>query len=370
MTVGARRFANWVNDAVLFNATAANGGVITAAVADAGVGISATEANVYAVTVGGVVITTAAPLAESIVNSTYSATATATDKLGNTSAASAAATFGVDRTIPTFTFGGPADQAVIGAPNATLLGPVTYLDPATAPAGPSTPSATPVRYTIQRRTTATASKLWDNTLAVFASTGATFSAGLAGVNLEPAGATNVEAYYVVTELVEDGAGNQSVAVTRTYLRDVTVPTGPFSIPVMTASAGASNLFTSSMTDNLDIASSQWSMGYNVLGTTAPGAAGASILLPATTVGSFLSFTTTATDGANYPLFRSMTDVAAGVPTFANQGSLLTVAHTTTDQAALFTAVGNTIPAANLPALAATNPYATANFAGTGFSRQA
>jgi hypothetical protein len=367
-----RNNANWVNDGVAFNALAASGGAISVASTDnvGGVGLSTTATSVYQVTVGGNVIANASSLAESATNATYTATAKAVDLVGNTSAASAAATFGVDRTIPTFTYGGPADAtALAAAPNATLLGALTYSDPATVPAGPSNPSATPVRYLIQRRTTATASTLWNNGAGVFNATGGEFSAALAGVNLEPAGATNIEAYYVVTMYVEDGAANKATSITRTYLYDITAPTGPFSIPVATASAGQSNIFTSTAADNLDVATTQWAMTYAAL-AAAPGAAGASILLPTTAFGSFASFTTTAASSANYPLFRSMLNVAGGVPNWATAGSLTNVAHMIMDRRpapAVATVVANAIPAANVPTIPAGDPYAAAGFAGTGFS---
>jgi hypothetical protein len=362
-----RNNLNWVNDAVPFNNTAANGGAIGVASTDnvGGVGLSTTPTNVYQVTVGGNVIANASSLAESLTNAAYSATARAVDLVGNTSAASAAATFGVDRTAPTFTYGGPADATAIAAPGGVLAGAITYSDPATLPAGPSTPSATPVRYTIQRRTTATASTLWNNVAVAFNATGGAFSAGLAGVNVDP-GATNVEAYYVLTIFAEDGAANPAASITRTYLYDITAPTGPFSIPVATASAGQSNIYTSTAADNLDVASTAWAFAYAQL-AVAPGAAGATILLPSTTFGSFASFTTTAASSANYPLFRALANNAGGVPAWGTAGSLTSVSHIITDRAPLTTTVTNAIPGANLPTIPAADPYATAGFAGTGFS---
>ncbi len=380
MTVASRRNTlAWVNDAVPFNRTAAgNGGIITAAVVDAGVGggvgVSTDETLIYTTTVGGTALTNASTLAESVVNTTYSATATAKDLLGNTSAASAAATFGVDRTVPTIAaLGAPATATVIAAPGGVAFGAFTYLDPATLPAGPSTPSATPARVDIQRRTTATASTRWNAVSAAFNSTGGPSNFGLAGPMIDP-GATNVQAYYVVTAFVEDGAANPSLSVTRTYLFDTTAPTGPFSIPVMTTSAGAANLFSSSLTDNLDISTSQWGNNYAAL-DAAPGAAGAQILAAPTSFGAFESFTTTATSTNPLPLLRSMTGVTgAGVPTFPG-GVLVAVSHTVTDRAALAATAGPTaVPAVNLPALPATDPYVPAGIAAafgagatTGFS---
>jgi len=380
MTVASRRNTlNWVNDAIPFNRTAAgNGGIITAAVVDAGVGggvgVSTDETLIYTTTVGGAAVTSAATLAESIVNTTYSATATAKDLLGNTSVASAAATFGVDRTIPTIAaLGAPATGTAIGAPGGVTFGAFTYSDPATLPAGPSTPSATPARVDITRRTTATASLKWNAVSVAFNATGGPSNFGLAGPAIDP-GATNVQAYYVVTAFVEDGAANASLSVTRTYLFDTTAPTGPFSIPVMTTSAGATNLFSSSLTDNLDISTSQWGQNYAAL-DAAPGAAGAQILAAPTSFGAFESFTTTATSTNPLALLRSMTGVTgAGVPTFPG-GVLVSVSHTVTDRAALTATAGPTaVPAVNLPAMSATDPYAPAGIAAafgagatTGFS---
>jgi hypothetical protein len=372
-TIASRRNANnWVNDAPAFNNTAANGGAISVASVDGGVGLSTTATNVYTTTLTTYgVLTNAATLAESATNATYSATAKGADLLGNTSAASAAATFGVDRSAPTFTHVMPADQSVIAAPGGVATGVITYSDPAIVPAGPSTPSATPVRMTVSKRTTATATAYMNSTATAWGAAGgaaASYSIGLAGGFID-AVALNSAGYYIVSLFVEDGAANASASVSRSYLYDVTAPTGPFVVPIMTASAGAANLFTSAMTDNIDIASSQWKMAYNVLGTSAPGAAGAALALPSTTFGAWQSFTTTASDAANYPLYRSMTDVAAGVPVFANQGQLINVAHSVTDRAnnVLAFGAGVAIPAVNLPTMAVADPFAAALFAGTAFS---
>ena len=370
MTVG-RRNASWVNDAVLFNATAANGGIITGASVDAGVGLPATEAATYTTTVATFgVMTTAATLAESNLNTTYSATTKGADRLGNNSAASVAATFGVDRTIPTMPANSlPADQAVIAAPTGVAFGAFTYSDPATLPAGPSTPSATPARVTVRRWTSATAFNY--STGAAWGAAGGasvSFNIGLAGAPFIDVAGPSVEGYYVVSAFLEDGAINPSASVTRTYLYDITAPTGPFTIPVMTASAGASNLFSSSLNDNVDLASSQWAFNYPAL-AAAPGAAGATILLPATSIGGFQTWTKTGTDAMNYPLYRSMTGVAGGVPVFPG-AQLATVAHQTADRAGLlqtFAATSVAIPAVNLPTMAVADPYAAALFAGTGFS---
>ncbi|MCX5760837.1 MAG: hypothetical protein NTW72_04930 [Gemmatimonadetes bacterium] len=351
MTVG-RRNLSWVNDLVQFNDLTANTGIVSTASVDAGVGISTTATSVYATTVGTAVITTAASLAESIVNTTYSATTTGQDLLGNVSAASVAATFGVDRTAPTFVAAAlPADATVIAAPGAVATGAFAYTDAATLPAGPSTPSATPVRMTVSKRTTATATAY--TTGAAWGAAGAaatSYSIGLAGGFID-AIATNTQAYYVLSAFVEDGAGNASAPVTATYLYDITAPTGPFTIPVMTASAGASNLFSASLTDNFDIKSNQWAMEYAVLG------AGVTLRLPATTFGAFLSFTKTATDAANYPLYRSM--ISGAFVAGAGQG-LLNVSNSVIDRAGLSTAFAPTaVPAVNLPAAATADPLAAA-----------
>lgn len=380
MTIPARRnFLSWVTDVIPFNRTTAGAGVgiISAAsveggAAGSGVGLSTDETLVYTATVGGATVTSSAGLAESLTNTAYSVTVTGRDLLGNTSAASAAATFGVDRTIPTIAaLGAPATGTAIAAPGGVTFGPFTYIDPATPPAGPSTPSATPARVDIQRRTTATASTRWNATAGAFNATGGPSNFSLAGPAIDP-GATNVQAYYVVTAFVEDGAANPSLSVTRTYLYDITSPTNAFSIPIMTASAGLSNLFTASMTDNLDIAASQWFLRYDAL-EVAPGAAGANIRLPSTSIGAFESFTTTASSSADYPLLRIMLNTAGGAPAFphvsnvgAQDARLQAVSHQVTDRAALTGLVTNLVPGANLPAMPAANPYAAAGFAGSGF----
>lgn len=360
-----RNNANWVNDAAKFNDVAASGGAIavvsTEVALSGGVGLSATPANVYQVTVGGNIVTSAAGLAESIANTTYSATAKAQDLLGNLSAASGAVTFGVDRTVPTFTHALPADASVIAAPGGVAFGAFTYSDPATLPAGPSTPTATPIRVTVRKWTSATSSAY--STGAAWGAAGGAatpFNIGLAAGPFIDAAGTNSQGYYVVTAFAEDGAANPSASVTRTYLYDVTAPAGPFTIPVMTTSAGQSNLFTSTMTDNVDLLSSQWQMEYAVL-AAAPGAAGAALRLPTTTFGSFQSWTITGSSSANYPLYRSMINGAfvAG----AGQG-LLTVGHQVVDRGtnvAPFAATA--IPAVNLPAPAAADPYPVATYVG-------
>ena len=225
---------------------------------------------------------------------------------------------------------------------------------ATLPAGPSQPTATPIRLSVRKWTSATANKYSTGTAWQTAATA--YNVSLAGgfIDGQP---LNDQGYYVVTAFAEDGAANASASVTRTYLYDITAPAaGAFAIPVLTAAAGQSNLFTATATDNIDIASTQWRMDYPAL----------PLLLPPNTYGAFQSWTTSATSSANYPLYRAL--YAGG---FAANQKLFGVEQSVTDRAGLTTGlVFQAIPAVNLPAEAATDPYASVTgFTYTGFAVQ-
>ncbi len=80
--------------------------------------------------------------------------------------------------------------------------------------------------------------------------------------------SGTQAYYVVDAVAQDQAGNQSANNQRIYLLDSSIPViGGVSIP-QTLAGGASVTFLSSVTDNVDLSTSNFSVLYSAASTNA------------------------------------------------------------------------------------------------------
>ncbi len=267
------RVGSWVNDAVIFNATAAsnpaNGAIVTAAT-DPGVGgIS------YASFVNGTPMGTAATLPESPINTTYTLSVAASDALGNSKPA-LTKTFGVDRTPPILTATVQPTTGTFLADPATGFS-FTALDSAAAPGAPAglfNLAGTPVSVTQSARNSAGTTWWCPATAAFQASTVAcaswaagsqTFAAGLAFA--DNAGAPSAgNAYFTTTATVADQAGNVSIGpfTTNVFAIDRVAPVavvgGLTFLPTLGVSQIGSVVATLA-TQGLDIGAARMNLQY-------------------------------------------------------------------------------------------------------------
>ncbi|MES2177900.1 MAG: Ig-like domain-containing protein [Gemmatimonadota bacterium] len=177
------------------------------------------------------------------------------------------------------------------------------------------------------------------------------------------GGIATEGYYTYTAFAQDQAGNGSPTLTRTYLKDATIPTvGGISVP-QTLTGGASVTFTSTANDNVDLAASNFDITYSAASGSArlfyagdnygPNFDATRVTTAAlnATVANFIK-QLQGTDGAGAPVA-----FAAGVG--ADSGRAATVTVRAIDAAALISTVGVAgIPPINI---ANSTGFSTANF---------
>jgi Bacterial surface proteins containing Ig-like domains len=200
-------------------------------------------------TTGLTAITTGSQLAETTVSLSYRVRIIFKDALGNITCFSlapggvAGAQFGADFTAPTGTVAGPAaGPPGLNAPPGNFV--VTASDNASGfdPAG-----GLLVLMTRVVSNTATP------TCVIGSGTGCVTPA-VRPLTFDATNGTNIEGYYTTTITLVDQAGNTTVLVSaRLYELDVTLPafSGGISLPSLIAGA-ATNTFTATVTDNLDL----------------------------------------------------------------------------------------------------------------------
>jgi len=294
------RNSGWINDAVVFNATATtkattNGFLCVNPAAgvgsclttdslprDVGVGgttyyvsVGATKAAAYA----AAPITSTASLAATTTNAGYCAIAGAADALGNKTTLSAAqqatpcgtesnnALIGVDRVAPVVGYGAAAIAANARIGTATIAGEeiVTFAD--TGLVGNSGMNAiTPVVGTLVLR----------NVTAVFpaaclvgtpsatactaSATNLTTTVGT-GSSTTGIGGTSVVGYYTFNATATDAAGNSSSVAPRIFVYDNTPPTVGLASTPVTVSGTAGFAASAFVSEDLDIQSFTWAVNY-------------------------------------------------------------------------------------------------------------
>lgn len=189
-------------------------------------------------------VTTGNQLTETTVSTAFPARIVFKDALGNMFCMDLVQSFGADFTAPTATITGPAANTGYNAapPNWAV----------TASDNASGFSATPLRVTMNRLNVS-------GTTSCVINTGGTCTGGsTAGqpLTFSATGGSATEGYYTTSITISDAAGNTASLVSSQVLGfDVTVPafSGGISLPAVIAGA-ATNTFTTTVTDNLDLGS--------------------------------------------------------------------------------------------------------------------
>lgn len=231
---------------------------------------AATASNACPLT-GLTSVTTGNQLAETTVSSAYPVRLVFKDALGNTVCTDLGVVLG----------GNTAIGADFTAPSGTIAGPVpntgyNAAPPAwavTATDNASGFTASPLRVSMTRLNV-------NNTTTCVIGTGGSCTAATQPLTFSSTGGSATEGYYTSTITLTDAAGNTTTMVTgQVNGFDVTVPayTGGISLPAVIAGA-ASNTFTTTVTDNLDLGSIFGVVNY-------PGA-GVSIQYQTQAVGTF------------------------------------------------------------------------------------
>ncbi len=294
------RNSGWINDAVVFNATATtkattNGflcvnpaagvGVCTTLDTlprDAGVGgttyyvsVGATKAAAYA----AAPITSPATLAATTTNQGYCAIAGAADALGNKTTLTAAqqatacgteannAFIGVDRVAPVLSYGAAAIAANARISTGTIAAEevVTFAD--TGLVGNSGMAAiTPVIASLQIRNVAGVLPgtcivgTGSATACAQSATGMTTTLGT-GSSTTGIAATSVVGYYTFNATATDAAGNSATVAPRIFVFDNTAPTVGLASTPVTVSGTAGFAASAFVSEDLDIQSFTWAVNY-------------------------------------------------------------------------------------------------------------
>ncbi|HEV8364257.1 MAG TPA: Ig-like domain-containing protein [Gemmatimonadaceae bacterium] len=215
---------------------------------------------------GLTLVTTGSQLTETTVSTAFSFRLVFKDALGNQTCIDVATTAGADFTAPTGTVTGPAANTGYNAlpPNFAV----------TASDNASGFTATPLRVTMNRLNIT-------NTTSCIINTGGTCTGGSTAaqpLTFNSTGGTGVDGYYTTSITLVDQAGNTTVLLTnQLYSQDIVAPlfSGGISLPALIAGA-ATNVFTASVTDNLDLGSIFGVVDYPL----------ADIRYPTQTIGSF------------------------------------------------------------------------------------
>lgn len=331
-------------------------------------------------TTGLTQITTAGDLAATLVNTSYRVRVNETDKLGNVrctdlggSAGAGQATFGVDKGIPTAVFSDPpAGTSALNQQIVNIAAPGIPLFAIAISDDASGFSATPASTSVTRTTAAVAVACTVGTLNTAGTACNTVLTGTqTPVNGNGAAAAASEGYYVFVSTIRDQAQNAAPTLTRQALVDVTAPImGGVSIPAA-ITGGSSAAFSTSATDNLDLAGSNYTVAYgtDVDASTRPGT---STGLKFRTVGPTLGvafdnvLTTTSSFTVTVPSFIRNVQVTNGADApvaFSNPANLPNAINVRAIDAANNTSAAGSgaIAPANVPQTGATNYAGLAGF---------
>lgn len=195
---------------------------------------------------GLTLVTTGSQLAATTVSTAFGARLVFKDAVGNRTCIDLPTTFGADFTPPTGTLSAPGSDIGYNAPGLLPNFAVTASDNA------SGFSATPLIVSMTRLNIT-------NTTSCVINTGGTCTGGSTAaqpLTFDATNATNVDGYYTTSITLVDQAGNQTVLATgHRYALDQVAPlfSGGISLPSLIAGA-ATNTFTATVTDNLDLGS--------------------------------------------------------------------------------------------------------------------
>jgi len=267
-------------------------------------------------------VTTGSQLAETTVSTAFPARIVFKDALGNQFCLDLVQAFGADFTAPTgtVTAGPVANTGYSAAPPAWSV---------TASDNASGFTATPLRVSMTRLNVT-------NTTTCVIGSGSSCSAVAQPLTFSATGGSATEGYYTTSITLTDAAGNSVVLIT-TQLNgfDVTAPTfaGGISLPAVIA-GGATNTFTTTVGDNLDLGS--------IFGVVAYPGVGVNIEYQTQVIGTFgPPLEQTASVGYNAANWIRCLNPAGSFAVAANQPSMITLSLT--DQ--------TTVPASNTTTLA-------------------
>ena len=283
------RSGGWINDAVTFNnvfAALTPDRYVTTASTDAGVGLGVASQGVtygmrVAANTGGLVdaartaaiISNPTSLAVSATGTTYCGIEVASDALGNTTAVPAAGgacglttqstPFGVDRAVPTSVFSANSMASNAGLAALTQIRVIANDTGLTGNSGfVGGTSIVNTTGTITRRTAASTSSAAVVISAAAASNvniqltridGAVLAPPVADTLVFDFSGITTDAYYAISTVSTDQAGNSSAALTRVVLKDNVAPAALVATQsVVAITAGGSVTFNTSVSDDLDL----------------------------------------------------------------------------------------------------------------------
>lgn len=341
----------WVNAATAFTAGSIGNTAAISATTDAGV--NSVTATFWATAAGGSLpsgcsttgltqITTGNQLAETVTNTVYLVRVLYRDALFNVTCATVGR-FGADFVAPTIvSVTGPATNSFFSSAPVTAFS-FSVTDNASGFGGE------PVLVKLVRLDSA-------NTALCIIGTGTGCTASDTTLSFDATRGLTNNGYYTITYSVVDQAGNATTSTTLTYLLDAVPPTfsGGISLPA-TILGAATNTFTTSVQDNLDLGA--------IFGVTAYPTG--NIQYPTQNIGTYGSPLEKGPTTVNYAVdnwircLNSAGSFGAG----ATQPTGITL--NLTDQAVNVTTATAAFPAANLPACGAvgnlTSPSAILSF---------
>ncbi|HJU75999.1 MAG TPA: Ig-like domain-containing protein [Gemmatimonadaceae bacterium] len=254
-------------------------------------------------------VTVGSQLTETTVSTAFAARIVFRDALGNQTCLDLATTFGADFTAPTATITGPAaNTGYNAAPPAFAV---------TASDNASGFSATPLLVTMSRLNVTNTT-----TCVVGSGTGCTTPAQRP-LTFSATDGSTTDGYYTTSVSIQDQAGNVTSLVTaRLYGFDDEVPTfaGGISLPALIAGA-ATNTFTTSVADNLDLGSIFGDVAYPL----------ATLRYPSQAIGSFGPPLEQAANNVNYAIANWIRCINAAGSFATASGQPTTITMTVTDQ---------------------------------------
>ena len=304
-------------------------------------------------------VTTGSQLAETTVSSAYPVRFVFRDALGNQVCMDLGAPVGG---LAGLNAGNIAIGADFTAPTATITGPVANTGYNTTPPVWTVAPTDNASGFVTNLLRVSMTRLNENgTTSCIINTGGSCSGGSTAAqpnNLSATGGTGIEGYYTTSITLTDAAGNQTVLVTSQLNSfDQSLPTfsGGISLPAVIA-GGATNTFTTTVADSLDLGS--------IFGVVSYPGAGLSIQYPSQVIGTFGSPLEQSSTNLGYNInnWIRCLNVAPNFATAANQPA--NIALTVTDLTTIASTNSTTLTSGAFGANAQTCTGTVGNLGGT------
>ena len=304
-------------------------------------------------------VTTGSQLAETTVSSAYPIRFVFRDALGNQVCMDLGAPVGG---LLGLNAGSTAIGADFTAPTATITGPVANTGYNVVPPVWTVAPTDNASGFVTNMLRVSMTRLNESgTTSCIINTGGSCSGGSTAAqpnNLSATGGTNVEGYYTTSITLTDAAGNQTVLVTNQLNSfDQSLPTfsGGISLPAVIA-GGATNTFTTTVADSLDLGS--------IFGVVSYPGAGMSIQYPSQVIGTFGSPLEQSSTNLGYTInnWIRCLNVAPNFATAANQPA--NIALTVTDLTTIASTNSTTLTSGAFGANAQTCTGTVGNLGGT------